>query len=219
MANEQYQDKIFDDTKEVAFTNLEPLVNEPYTYENMVNNPIIKPIAELDRSIRDLEDMINKKLIDAKRNQSWINAAIEDVPSYQDSPFIARLISLAKETQDVIKLQDIQLKNYREKVREIFDMVKKNYGVLVDKEKETYVEVETVVPDEGYEGYLQRLIDSKNEQITPIAEMIKDIYEKDIVNTDEKRRYENACSEIYKNEPNKTIREIIAKILRMELLQ
>jgi 5-methylcytosine-specific restriction endonuclease McrA len=45
--------------------------NKPKQYKYLkdfiVNNPIIKPISETDRSIRDLEEMEYKKLIDIKR--------------------------------------------------------------------------------------------------------------------------------------------------------
>ena len=47
------------DEEEIEFSKLkiEPLVNEPYSYENILNNPIMKPIAEADRSISDLKNM------------------------------------------------------------------------------------------------------------------------------------------------------------------
>lgn len=216
MGNEQYPEKIFDDSKEVAFINLEPLISEPYTYESMVNNPIIKPIAELDRSLRDLDDMINKKLIDSKRNKSWINAAIEDVPSYQDSPFVSKLIDLTKDTQDVIKLQDIQLKNLKAAIKEIFNIVKTNYGVLINEEKETYTEHEEISQEKDYKAYLQKLIESDDEELSGIAKSIDNLFKNDNVNKDEKRRFENSCAEIYKNEAEKSIKEIATKILRME---
>ena len=31
------------------------LVPEPYTYENIMENPILQPISETDKSLQDLE--------------------------------------------------------------------------------------------------------------------------------------------------------------------
>jgi hypothetical protein len=100
-------------------------------------------------------------------------------------------------------------------LREIVDIVKRMYGVRVNEEE--YTEVETVLPQEGYEGYLQNLVDSKDTEISNIAKTIKIIFDKDTVSKGEKQKFDNSCAEAYKNEAEKSIKEIIGKILRMEL--
>ena len=203
------------DARDIAGLIIEPLVDEPYTYENMVNNPIIKPIAEVDRSLRDLEDMINKKLIDSRRHQQWVNAAIEDVPAYQDSPFVTRLINLVQSTQDVIKLQDIQIKNLKKTIKEIVQIVKQNYGVIVEEERDSYVGPE---PEEiEYKEYLNNLIESGEANVSEIAKKILKIYEKDETSKNDKQRFQNSCAEVYKEEQEKSIKEIITKMIRMEV--
>lgn len=205
---------VYSQERELPFSAIEPLINEPYTYDNMMNNPIIKPISEVDRSLRDLDEMINKMLIDSRRDKQWVNAAIEDVPSYQDSPFVSRIIELTKNTQNIIKLQDIEIKNLKNAIREIVEIVKEKYGVRVDEEQ--YADVETIVPEQNYGNYLLKLMESGDRELAEVAKQIKGVFDRDRVSRDEKQRYQNACAEVYKNEAEKPIKDMIARIMRME---
>ena len=99
------------------------------------------------------------------------------MPAYQDSPFVTRLINLVQSTQDVIKLQDIQIKNLKKTIKEIVQIVKQNYGVIVEEERDSYVGPE---PEEiEYKEYLNNLIESGEANVSEIAKKILKIYEKD----------------------------------------
>lgn len=192
-----------------------PLVNEPYTYENMVANPIIKPIAETDRSLRDLEEMEYKKLIDIKRLKEKINAVISDVPAYQDSSFVTDLIKLSQSMDDVIKLQEIMLNITKGCIKNVHKDVQEHYGVRVG-EGEEYEEPTTIIPEGTVQAYLEKLINHRDERIAKIAQEIKDIFEKTLKGKDDKEKYDNAGIEYYSKEPDKEKRKIAAQIMRME---
>jgi hypothetical protein len=212
------EDELFA-TKEEPKQNsnlIDALVNEPYTYENIVNNPIIKPISECDRSLRDLDDMIGKKLADIRRLQLKINAVINDAPSYQDTAFVSDLIKLAQSMDDVIKLQDIQFANTKSCIREMNGEVKKRYLIKFDDEEEP-VEPTTIIPEGSIEGYLTRLINNYDEVIKGIAISIKEVFSTTAKGKDEKEKFDNATYEVYSKENDKSKKKVIGKILRMEI--
>lgn len=198
---------------------IEPLVATPFTYNNMMQNPIVKPIAEADRSIRDIDEMINKKLVDAKRERIWINQAFNDVPEYQDSSFISRIIKFGQDSQDVIKLQDIQIKNLKKCIQEIFEVVLDKYGVRVSvDENSTEADIpKDVIPENSPRGYLEKISKSSNKLISDAAKKVITIYEVDKVNEDEKVRFTLSCQAAYKEESDKEMRDVLAKLIRMEI--
>lgn len=197
---------------------VQPLIHEPYSYDNIVQNPIVKPIAEADRSIRDLDELIYKKLTDAIRDQQWVNSVLNESPFYEDSGFVARLIKLAQGTQDVIKLQDLQLKTLKECIKEIHELVEQKYGVRVSESGgATYQEVKLEFPEGMYLNYLNKLTSNGDEKISQIATEILKLYEKDNDSKTERRRFEVACVAHYKELIDKVDKDIAAKIIRMEI--
>ena len=205
---------LFDIKEESKLNEAIPLVAEPYTYENMVNNPIIKPIAECDRSLRDLDEMIYKKLIDIKRLKEKINATITDVPSYQDTTFISELIRLTQSMDDVIKLQDIQFANTKDCIKKVAGEVNDRYWIKLEN-KEEYVEPTAIIPEGSVEAYLDKMI--ADERYTEIAKSIKEIFLKTTKGKDEKEKFNSAGLEYYGKEPDKGKRKIAAQMIRMEL--
>lgn len=197
------------------------LVNEPYTYENIVNNPILKPISEVDKSIRDIDEMIYKHLVDAKREKEWINQAIIDIPAYSDSQFVARLIKLSQDTQQVIKLQDIQIRSLKRTIQEIVDIVREKYGVREEEqeeEKRSYrKKEERLKEDEEYREYLVSLNSKEDPLVREISKRILEIFDADNFSKNEKQRFNSACATYYKEEADKLKKDIAIKIIRKEI--
>jgi len=209
------EDNLFD-SKEELKAEAPPLVSEPYTYENMVNNPIIKPIAEADRSLRDMEEMEYKKLIDIRRLQLKINSVIEDVPAYQDSSFVADLIKLSQNDDDVIKLQEIMINILKTCISRMHENINKYYGVKLG-ESEEYVEPAPVIPEGSVTAYIDKLCGHKDEKLCKVAQEIKEIFSKTTKGKNDQEKFENAGIEYYSKEPDKEKRKIAARIIRMEV--
>lgn len=201
--------------------SIKPLVSESYDYENIINNPIIKPIAETDRSNRDLTEMVRKKVLDAIKDKAWLNSVIGDIPEYSDSPFITKLIKLADDTQHIIKIQDLKNRNLQNCIREMVTLVRERYGVLDVSsgisQKEKYVEPEEKIPFGGYIEYLEMIVENGTEDSVEIAKKILEFYKKDKVSKTAKDKFETASVSCYKDESNKKKRKIAENILRMEL--
>jgi len=189
------------------------LTTEPYTYDNIINQPILKPISETDRSIKDLQEIVNKKLIDIDVAIKWVNETSHDIPIYQESPYVSKLFKISEDTQDIIKFQDLQIKNLKRCISEIVEIVRKKYGVLVlVKEKENVSEEEGI-----YSEYIDKVLNNPDEIIVNIAKEIKKNLEEDQTEYDEKTKFHNACIKYYKDEADKKKKEIAGRIMRIEI--
>jgi hypothetical protein len=208
-------DGLFEIKDESKLNEVVPLVPEPYTYDNMVSNPIIKPISETDRSLRDLDEIEYKKLIDIRRLQEKINIIISDVPSYQDSSFVADLIKLAQSMDDVIKIQDIEISVLKDCIRKVHNEVHERYYIQIEG-KEEYVEPESVIPEGSVANYLDKLCSNTDLNISAVAQAIKDLFIKK-EGPNEKENLQNAGIEYYQKEADKKRRQIAARIIRMEI--
>lgn len=182
------------------------LIDIDYSYENLINNPIIKPISEADGILKNLMEMSYKKFLDAKKDKDFINKGIESIPAYQTSNMVGRLIKFNSEVEDIIKLQNLQLSILRECIKEMFNLVMEKYGVYKEEKKE--------VKQINYFEYLNSLLERGDN--SDCIELIIAEYEnqKEIIN--EKKRFELSCANVYSKEEDKNKKTIIAKIMRME---
>ena len=189
----------------LGFGKPEKLINVDYSYENIVKNPILKSIAETDRTVIDLREMAYKKAIDAARDKKQINEDIQSVPAYQSSNFIGRLINRNKEVDDLVKIQNLMIKNYVGCIREMYKDIMGLYGVYKEEKKEN--------KKIDYRGYLDGLL--KNEDLNQLVQLILHEYDKNKSTINDKRKFEEACGNIYTKQEEKE-KIIIAKIMRME---
>lgn len=198
-----------------------PLVNIPYTYQNIVDNPIVKPVSEADRRIRDLEEMIYKKSGDIKKDQEWISANLKEFPVYSDSLFISKLLKLFYESSDIIKLQSLQMKTLKSCITEIFEIVSEKYGVKVSTPRQSGETVKMKLPKEtipeGSErNYLEKLSQNKNQKISKMAsEVLAEFDSCD--DADDKKRFQISIGKVYGTKKDDEEKKIIGSIARMEI--
>lgn len=197
----------------------DPIVPEPYTYENIYQNPILKPISEVDRSLYDIDEMIDKKLTDAKRDREWITTALNDNPEYSDVAFIARLLKLVQEVDDVIKFLILEKRNLRECIQEINEIVTQRYGVKVSQQGDSLkVKVhETKIPEGSERKYLEKISKHSDKKTAEIAMKLLEDFDKNIDEEDLSKRFYQICGRGYDEFKDKKDKDIIAKIVRMQL--
>lgn len=212
---EEYTGGVFNEDEDEELEDIEPLVSEPFHYDNIVNNPILKPISETDRSLRDLDEMVYKRLINANNDKKWINKVITEIPFYEESQFVSRLIRFAREYDDLIKLEGLKNKNLKKCIREMVNIVKERYGVRMEEEGK-FFEPETIIPEEGYEKYLEKMGKHSEEKIANVAKEIIKVFKTDNTADDIRDKFENACMGYYKEEADKNKKNIASKIMRME---
>lgn len=197
---------------------MKPLVNESFSYDNIVNNPIIKPIAEADKRIRDLRAFLYKRLAEMNRVKMEVNATLLNVPEYQNSLFVGKLLNLIKDASDIVMFQDQELKIFINCINEMLEINNKKYGVLVEevvevKPQDSKEKAETI----DYKSYLEGLISNQDKDISDATKKILAVFDEDKTTPDEKIRFQNACTKVYKDEEDKQRKTKYAKIIRMEV--
>ena len=183
----------------------EKLIDADYSYENIVKNPILKEIAETDRTLYDLTEMAYKKTVEAIKDKTEINEIIQKFPAYQSSNIVAKLIKINQETRELVQLQNLIIRNLRNCIKEVYKNVMSSYGVYKEE-----VKTEKKI---NYGEYLKNSCD--NESCSQMAKLIFEEFNKDKSNINEKRKFERACGNVYAKQDD-TGKTIIAKILRME---
>ena len=182
----------------------EPIIEEDFSYESIVQNPILKPLSELDKFNYDLEDMINKKLSDIKRDKQYVDSNYNSITAYSESPFCSTQQRLFVDIQDLLKLQDI--KN-RRLIEAIVDIVKRKY-ILLEKSASNQIDYDSHSNEsdekieEGnfeinYKGYLQKLTRSANEVLKKCSRQILALYVENRTNKPNKEKFEMACAHYF----------------------
>jgi hypothetical protein len=200
-----------DETKIEA--DIKPLINEPYSFENMVNHPIIRPIAETDKGIRDLEEIKIKLLIDLGKEKDLINQELLETPEYNDINFVGNLLRMVDRIVDILKIDSLERKKYEDCIREINNLVRTNYGTRASNGD--LIEPLTV----DHLGYLNKLSTNTDKVIIECAaEILKDFESSQ--DPDVYKRFEDSCTRVFKNYKDAGEKEkmkVVAKIMRMQV--
>lgn len=203
---------------EIESDAVQPLIDEPYNYDNIIQNPIVLPISEADKSIRDVQELIDKKLHDALADREWIKNELAQTPEYSDSTFIARLLKLYQETDDIIKLLILQKESYRNCIKKTYRLVVEKYGVKVSGRGDnlTIKAHERKIPGGNERAYLEKLTKHSDDTVISIAKSALERYDND-TEEDTYKRFSVVLGTIYSELKEKKQKDIVAKIIRMEL--
>jgi len=188
---------------------VKPLVNEDFNFDNIMNNPILKPISECNQAYKDLEELKIKDLKESKSLMKYVNETLSSDTTYQESYFIGRLIELLKKFSNIVKISDLQEAKLVSCIREMREITIKKYGVIVEESESQIIEVQSDA------DYLKGLMNNEDKNICEIANLIFENYQKS-TERNLKIKYEKACTELYKTEPDKERMKVIAQIYRKE---
>lgn len=200
------EDSIFGKLNDKA----EPLVNDLLTFENILNNPVLKPISEAEKRKTDIEDMIAKKLTDIKRDKQWLEEAINDIPVYSDSGFIGRLLKVNADMTDIIKLQDINVDILKNTIREMMDIIKQRYGILEAED------ISIPAKEQGSKDYkllLEEEVNSSSDIKKEVASAILELFMGDNRQIPDESKFKDACISYYQNEQNKEKKKCVAPLM------
>lgn len=189
------------------------LVEEDTSYDNLVANPILKPIAIVEKTINDFDEMLNKKLTEANRDKDIVDKILLSSPLYGDSEIFLKMRKINECTSDIIKMQDIIIKQLKDTIREINELVKIKYGLLIEEIPNTSKREEPIYP----EFYLEDLRDnSEDEEVREFARKILEVYKTMPIDSKVVNRFEDACAAVYKDETDKRRKIIVSNILRRD---
>ena len=110
---------------------IEPLYNEKnLDFETIKNNPVLKPLAEINNGYVNMELLINRALWEYQENKIQIDAMIEANPKYSETIILSKFQNILNYIKQIIQAQDIQKENMKRAINEMIKIVEKEYGVL-----------------------------------------------------------------------------------------
>jgi len=203
----------------------ERLVTEEITFDAIMNNPILRPISDVDNRISDLDEMVYKKGKDIEKDRAWITEVISDIGEYSTSNFVSRMIKSNNDMSDVIKLLMLEVSSLRGAIKEINNIVISKYGVKVDEEPIEVIKTTLPVTPKikhkeefDYLQYLKTIIELGGTE-SEIAKIIKERIENDSTPELIKDKFERIVINYYKEEEDKTKKTIIGEILALKIKQ
>ena len=202
------------DITESQIDDIKPLVDTPYSYENIKEDPVLQIISETDRAYRYLEEVAYKKVTEASVLTEEINAQIGSIPEYKDTQIIHSFIDLKSMMSDAFRIRDLQIRELIECIRRSHQMRKELYARIISEKDEEYDKIDTIIPQGSYIAYLDKL--AKNQDTKVFAEAIIVAYNES-QETDEKRKFNEACRKVYAAHLEKADRQLLSRINRMEI--
>lgn len=116
-------------------TQVEPLYNQSnLDFNNIKNNPVLKPLSEINNGYVNMELLINRALWEYQENKIQIDAMIESNPKYSETIILSKFQSILGFVKQIIQAQDIQKENMKRAINEMIKIVSTEYGVLEEEE-------------------------------------------------------------------------------------
>jgi len=145
-------------------------------FNNIKNNPVLKPISEINNSYINFELLINRALWDYESDKKQIDDMIVLNPKYSETIILSKFQSILSYIKQIIHAQDLQKENMKNAIEEMVRIVKQEYALLQEEE----------------EGFPRETIKTKEKKQ---EEEIKDINENEKIKSEDK--------EIEKEEPER----------------
>lgn len=98
------------------------------------DNPILKPIAEINETFINLELVINKALIEYQELENEINKMTELNPVYSETMLMSKIQALKNNVKQIIHSQDLQKANMKTKINEMIRIAEEEYEVRGEEE-------------------------------------------------------------------------------------
>lgn len=146
-------------------TQIEPLYNEKLDFNTIKNNPVLKPLSEINNGYINMELIINRALWEFQENKIQIDGMIEANPKYSETIILSKFQNILGYVKQIIQAQDIQKENMKRAINEMIKIVEQEYGVL----EEEPVSTKKNIHKEFKEADKEKLITEEVKNETPIA--------------------------------------------------
>ena len=125
--------------KEISLTKpeIEKICNEDLTSDNIKKNPILRPIAEINKSYENLELITTRALWEFERVQENYNDLIKENPKYSETQIVGKIQALLIYIKQIIYSQDLQKYNLQKTINEMIQIAKKEYAPLDEEFMQT----------------------------------------------------------------------------------
>lgn len=199
----------------------EPLVKDNFDFEAIVKNPILKPIAEADRSIQDMDKMLWKNLTDSTRLKDEINLMLEEVQEYGDVQFFQLLMKYIDRIESIVKIQDIKDKTMRRVIKEMHQIVITTYGIRKEFDYASKPPVTILAKSVkfDYYEYLKKIKEeTKDENVKLVTKALIGVYDKEGHDKTSEKAFKTLNVDLYKKEDTtKEMKTIISSIMKREI--
>ncbi len=133
-------------------------------FNTIKDNPILKPIAEINETFVNLELVINKALIDYQEIEDEINKMVEENPVYSETMLMAKIQSLKVNVKQIIHSQDLQKANMKVKINDMIKIAEEEYDlrgtediIQPEPKPETTEETKKEIPEEDVIKKLKKI--------------------------------------------------------------
>ena len=104
------------------------------TFTHIKNNPILKPISEINKSFINFESLINRALWDYEEDKKQIDKMIELNPKYSETIILSKFQSILGHIKQIIHSQDLQKENMKSTINEMIKISGEEYALLQEEE-------------------------------------------------------------------------------------
>lgn len=117
-------------------TEIIPLVaNKRLDFKSIKENPVLKPIANINNTYENLEVIINRALWDYTNDKKQIDDMIQVNPKYSETIILSKFQNILSHVKQIIHAQDIQKDNMKDAINEMIKIVEEEYGLLNEEEQ------------------------------------------------------------------------------------
>lgn len=115
-------------------TQIEPLYAEKLDFAAIKNNPVLKPLSEINNGYINMELLINRALWEYQENKLQIDAMIQENPKYSETIILSKFQNILNYIKQIIQAQDIQKENMKRAINEMIKIVGEEYGILEEEQ-------------------------------------------------------------------------------------
>jgi len=101
-----------------------------------LQNPILRPIAEANKSYTSLALLILKSLYDYEESYQVIKEMIDENPRYAETMIITKVMNLISHVKQIVRSQDIQIDNLKNTIQEMININNSEYTLISKGEEE-----------------------------------------------------------------------------------
>lgn len=115
--------------------DLETIYSGELDLKEIMKNPILKPVAEINKSYENLEQLIYFATYEYQEKYKKIKEMIDENPKYGETMLVTIIINMIEYIKQIIKSQDIQKQNMKDAINEMIKINGEQYAQLSEEEQ------------------------------------------------------------------------------------
>jgi hypothetical protein len=190
---------------------MEYIYDNPLNFDDIRNNPILKPISEINKSYCDLHLTSTKGILEYEDEYKKLQELESINPRYTNTVLMASIKNITNIIKTIIYSQDLQIVSMKNAINEMIEISNDKYKYIND-EKERIEKIREEMRKEFENEYKDKIV------ITKISE--KKVTDEEIKNIEDDE-FNKTFSELKKiaGEEEPEIKEVVPKKIYSSLLE